>query len=337
MLPQTQSLLDKVITKDVFDSISVIAANVNKSLKSLSSHSFHRGRKMKYSNEQILRILVLKELLHISLRDMVKSLHSNDSYRKACMLEKYSAPSLATLSYRNARTDYNALIQRTIMLYELETSKRVELTTVDSTMVKPCLEHRAQLQRKRHKYTDKNASWTMTTKVKWGYGYKVHISCDNDSSMILKYSFATAKEHDSTYFKDVIDSLKTSRYVLLDKAYDSNEIYRLILNHTSAIPIIDIINPRKGSSKPNTKDKNTRWIMKNIRIKYKSLYKKRWEIERINSNLKSPFMYSLEYIYYVPYRHYKKAVGLKLLTHNLVTLSNISNGFAKNRKLVVAF
>ncbi len=35
MLPQTQSVLDKVITKDVFDSISVIAANVNESLKSL--------------------------------------------------------------------------------------------------------------------------------------------------------------------------------------------------------------------------------------------------------------------------------------------------------------
>ncbi len=36
------------------------------------------------------------------------------------------------------------------MLYELETSKRVELTTGDSTMVKPCLKHRAQLQRKRN-------------------------------------------------------------------------------------------------------------------------------------------------------------------------------------------
>ena len=290
----------------------------------------------KYSNEQILRMLVLKELLHISMRDMLKILYLNDSYRKACMLKKHSIPSLATLSYRNALTDYNALIQKTIMLYELETSKKVRITTVDSTMVKPCLEHRAQLQRKHHKYTDKNASWTMTTKGTWEYGYKVHISCDNESSMILKYSFATAKEHDSTHFKDVIDSLKTSRYVLLDKAYDSNEIYHLILNRTSAIPVIDI-NRRKGFPKPNGKDKNTRWIMKNIRIKYKSLYKKRWEIERINSNLKSPFTYSLEYIYYVPHRHYKEAVGLKLLTHNLVTLSNISNGLAKNKKLVVAF
>ena len=31
-----------------------------------------------------------------------------------------------------------------------------------------------QLQRKNHKYTDKNASWTKTTKDKWEYGYKIH-------------------------------------------------------------------------------------------------------------------------------------------------------------------
>ncbi len=60
MLPQTQSLLDKVITKDVFDSISVIANNVNESLKSLSPHSSHRGRKTKYSNE-------FKLYLHINI------------------------------------------------------------------------------------------------------------------------------------------------------------------------------------------------------------------------------------------------------------------------------
>jgi len=41
-------------------------------------------------------------------------------------------------------------------------------------MVKPCQDHRTQLQRKNHKYKDKNASWTKTTKDKWEYGYKAH-------------------------------------------------------------------------------------------------------------------------------------------------------------------
>ena len=330
MIAHIQSNLDKILTKDVFDSLSIIAnSNVH------DSHLCNRGRKMKYSPEQILRIFILKELLHLSMRDIVRTLHSNNSYRELCLVEKDSIPSHTTLSYRNYHSDYNALIQKTIMLYELETSKIVKITSVDSTMVKPCSEHRAQIQRRNHKYKDKNASWTMTTKKKWEYGYKAHISCDSESSMVLKYSFSTAKDHDSTHFKDVLDSLKSSSYILLDKAYDSDKIYNLILNNTSAIPVIDV-NPRKGSSKPSRKDKNTRWIMKNIRVKYKDLYKKRWEIERINSNLKSPFFFSFEYIYYVPHRHYEKAVGLKLLVHNLVTLANISNGLSKNRKLVVA-
>jgi len=71
--------------------------------------------------------------------------------------------------------DFDALIQKVIMLYELKTGHKAKDVAVDSTMVKPCEDHRAQLQRKQHKYTDKNASWTKTTKDKWEYGYKAHI------------------------------------------------------------------------------------------------------------------------------------------------------------------
>jgi len=117
--------------------------------------------------------------------------------------------------------DYNALIQKVILLYELQTSHKPKDSAIDSTMVKPCQDHRAQLQRKNHKYTDKNASWTKTTKDKWEYGYKAHISCDTETSMALKYSFATAKEHNSTHFKDLTDSVSQSEYILLDSAYDS--------------------------------------------------------------------------------------------------------------------
>jgi len=44
-----------------------------------------------------------------------------------------------------------------------------------------------------------------------------------------------------------------STYILLDSAYDSEEIYNTIFEKTSAIPIIDI-NPRRGNSKPSKKD-----------------------------------------------------------------------------------
>ncbi|MGC9193797.1 MAG: hypothetical protein ACP5FQ_07950, partial [Thermoplasmata archaeon] len=42
------------------------------------------------------------------------------------------------------------------------------------------------------------------------------------------------------HFKDLIDSISQSTYVLLDSACDSEEIYNTIFEKTSAIPIIDI-------------------------------------------------------------------------------------------------
>jgi len=44
----------------------------------------------------------------------------------------------------------------------------------------------------------------------------------------------------------------------------------------------------------------------------------------------------LNYVYYVPNRHYREAVGIKMLAHDLVTFvtfGNISDGLPKNRKL----
>ena len=169
---------------------------------------------------------------------------------------------------------------------------------------------------------------------KWEYGYKAHISCDTETSMALKYSFATAKEHDSTHFKDLTDSVSRSEYILLDSAYDSEEIYNMILEKTSAIPVIDI-NPRRGSRKPSPKDSLNRWIMKNFRIKYASVYKDRWEIEKVNSNLKSISSSPLNTCTTTTFRTgiTQEAVGIKVLAHDLVTFGKISAGLPKNRKL----
>ena len=72
--------------------------------------------------------MVLKEIKGLSLRGIVKELHSNEAYR--------------------------ALIQKVILLYELNTGHKAKDVAIDSTMVKPCKDHRAQLQRKQHKYLD---------------------------------------------------------------------------------------------------------------------------------------------------------------------------------------
>jgi len=124
---------------------------------SSSDKTRSRGRNPKYSQEQILRILVLKEILHLSFRDVVRKLYLNDSYRKLCLLKRASIPSASTLSYRQSLEDFHVLIQKTVMLYDMS-GRAPQFNAVDSTMVKPCLDHRARLQRKTGKYKDKNAS-----------------------------------------------------------------------------------------------------------------------------------------------------------------------------------
>ena len=106
----------------------------------------------------------------------------------------------------------------------------------------------------------------------------------------------------------------------------------MILEKTSAIPVIDI-NPRRGSRKPSPKDSFNHWIMKNLRIKYASVYKDRWEIERVNSNLKSISSSPLNMCTTFRAGITKEAVGMKVLAHDIMTFGKISAGLPKNRKL----
>jgi hypothetical protein len=61
----------------------------------ISSDSL-KDKRFKFSNEQILRIMVLKEIKGLSLRDVVKELYSNETYRKFCKISD-EIPSIETL------------------------------------------------------------------------------------------------------------------------------------------------------------------------------------------------------------------------------------------------
>jgi IS5 family transposase len=235
MIPQVEVALDEIDTYIISEVLDVISSNHLK------------DKRFRFSDEQILRVMVLKEVKGLSLRDVVKELYSNEMYRRFCKLSN-DIPSIETLSYRNSKMDFNSLIQKTVMLYELESGHNPKNVAVDSTVVKPCQNHRAKLQGKCHEYKDNNASWTKTTKNEWEYGYKAHIACDTQTSLVLNYSFATAKEHDSKHFRDLVDSISQTSYVFLDSAYDTENIYNMILEKTKAIPVIDI-NPRRGNKK----------------------------------------------------------------------------------------
>jgi hypothetical protein len=270
-------------------------------------------------------ILVIKELSGQSFRSIENWFKNHKQYLPLCGFssEEYDDfPSFRTLSYRCARIDFNDMIFQSIIVFMflIPYDEYFHVAAVDGTVIKPCKDHRAQLQRKNHHYNDPNASWTVSTKQKWEYGYKGIIACDVHSSLILGYHFQTAKNNEASGLKKLINRFKEYHYVLLDAAYDSYEIFYKLRKETTALPIIDI-NPRRGRKTPYQEDSNERWLMKSIRIKYKKLYRKRWEIERINNVLESQLF--MEFIFYTPHRHYNQAVGLKIMAYNIQVITNL--------------
>jgi len=63
----------------------------------ISSDSL-KDKRFKFSDQQILTIMVLKEIKGLSLRGIVKELHSSEAYRKFCKISD-EVPSIETLSY----------------------------------------------------------------------------------------------------------------------------------------------------------------------------------------------------------------------------------------------
>ena len=118
-------------------------------------------------------------------------------------------------------------------------------------MIKTCKIHTAQNRRRTGKYKDPQSSWTKTTKG-WEYGRKAHISLDAQNLLIQNWMVTTAAVHDSTVAKKQIDSGEGYRYFLADSAYDSQQIYRYIFDHSSMIPVIDT-NKRRGISLKKSK------------------------------------------------------------------------------------
>jgi hypothetical protein len=74
MVSQVEVALDTINIYLISDIIDLISSD---SLK---------DKRFKFSDQQILRIMLLKEIKKLSLRGIVKELHSNESYRKFCKI-----------------------------------------------------------------------------------------------------------------------------------------------------------------------------------------------------------------------------------------------------------
>ena len=160
------------------------------------------------------------------------------------------------------------------------------------------------------------------------YGRKVHASIDTDSLSVMEWKITTASVYDKNMAFEMIDSVRDYRYILMDAAYDSSDIYDYIFENTHAIPVIDT-NRRRGIVE--TKLTCNRKLGIELRKNQSSRYKLRWEIERTFSILKD--ILRMEYIWYVKHRNFDIAIGEIIVAYNCIVMVNKITG-VQGRKIM---
>jgi len=267
----------------------------------------------KYTDRQILKILILLQIFSISYRSSEIFLSNHREY--LVMTGIREIPSFQTLSRRARLFDLHAINREIVFLYSMK-----ECAALDSFMIHTCKYSTAIRRKNWGKYRDPESGWSKTTKG-WSYGRKCHMSMDVDSLLIMEWKVTRGNIHDSKVSHDLVDSVRNFSYILGDSAYDTSDIYDYIFENTHSIPVIDT-NKRRGIV-PERLSVNRR-IGIDLRREYASMYSLRWEIERTFSILEE--IMKTENIWYVRNRDYDTAMGLKAIAYNLMIVSNIETG-----------
>ena len=272
------------------------------------------SRRRKYSDKQILKILILLQIFNISYRSSGIFLENHGEYMELIGITEI--PSFQTISRRSRSYDLHAINMIIQSMHPVN-----EIAAFDSFMIHTCKQLTAERRRKYRNYKDSLSGWLKTTKG-WSYGRKCHMSIDV-SLLINEWTVTKGNIHDSSVAHEMIDSVRNYRYILADSAYDTSEIYDYIFENAHSLPVIDT-NRRRGII--NDRLTVNRRIGIELRNEYSSMYSMRWEIERTFSILEE--IMGSENIWYVSNRDYDNIIGLKVIAYNLMVISNIELGIA---------
>ena len=278
------------------------------------------NRKRKYTDRQILKVLIVLQIFNISHRSARIFLTNHEEYIRMAVLKEI--PSFQTLSRRARMIDLHAINREITFIYSVES-----IAAMDSFMINTCKHSIAMRRKAWNNYKDPVSGWSKTIKG-WSYGRKCHMAIDVDSLIIMDWMVTKGNMHDSHVSHDMVDSVRDFSYILADSAYDASDIYDYVFENTHALPIIDT-NKRRGII-PNRLPMN-RKIGIDLRKEYASMYPLRWEIERTFSILEE--ILKCENIWYTVNRDYDTAIGLKAIAYNLMVISNRELG-EKPRKIM---
>ena len=144
----------------------------------------------------------------------------------------------------------------------------------------------------------------------------------------MEWKTTTASVYDKNMAFPMIDSVRDFRYILMDAAYDSSDIYDYIFENTHAMPVIDT-NRRRGIIEDRLTFNRKQGIT--LRKKESSRYKCRCGIERTFSILKE--ILEMEYIWYVKHRNYDVSIGEIIVAYNCIVMANKITGIS-GRKIM---
>jgi hypothetical protein len=267
-------------------------------------------RKRKYSNALIVKILVLLQMYGISYRSSRDFLLNHPDIMNEAGIT--AIPDFRTLSRRARMIDWHLV---NAIVLDLITTER-ENSAIDSFIVKTCKQSTASRRRIYHNYKDSDSSWGFSTKG-WEYGRKCHVSLDIDSTAIVEWEVTNASVSDKNIAFPLIDSVRDFEYIMMDKAYDSSDIYEYIFNNTHSSPLIDT-NRRRGIVEERLSSARKNGI--EIRKMESSRYSLRWEIERTFAILED--ILNCEYMWFVRNRNYDVSIGMKIVAYNIIIILN---------------
>jgi transposase len=131
--------------------------------------------------------------------------------------------------------------------------------------------------------SDPSASWAVkrdtTGKLKYYFGYKLHILADTEHELPIVAKVTTASTHDVRVATPLLSQARFTyskfhpEYVICDAGYSSKRLRQVIKRQYRAEPIIKVNPTHKKALFVETKE-------------WKEIYNRRTSIERLNSRLK---------------------------------------------------